>query len=749
MYLLANLNIKNPFGSIFAHINIMMKFTKATAFTLLFFIGLQLFAQAQPDVRTMPQVPLMRQLYHDKIDKQQTALEKVSGNNKATIKNAVDNIQIDIELNASLDNNNKIKYLRGIEDVLTSFNSYYKLKAVKAEEGITAIDAYKEAMQLERFNQSILPVIEKNTIEISNIIIDAFPFTNNEGVAASKYILVYKSLKRTPDKALVILTKYPEAPFADSIISWYAYNKPDELYDYVPVGNGLSKKIASNKDPKVAAIVRMAKSSQGRLYYPFLDDITAGRITYDAIDSALANMENPNDDAFYKLLVKTQINNAERMKKGDTSTSAKNIEARLQIEANERYIKVINELHNSPDNVRFKRLQNLTPQELYYLAIFGDETMYTSSYVRGIYKYTFDKMKVKSSDILLNSVHENHFKKWIRIAAAYNTLNDFLGKMDTTTRRDLIIRFANGLDKSATLEDAVDVADTYSSIDNTYLQNLILKQVQTNLAQSSGNSRKTTIYRILNTIFLSRDPKNKVDVSKELGIEPIYRIPLTALKDSTGRIFVQQYFYGDKDGKGTFASFRKHFENDKWKITDKKDWVEVSSRKGTPVTLFYNRPFDETEDLDLKAQATLNDFLFENNINPTVIIHRGHSYYAKSTIRQLFPSARVVMLGSCGGYSNIHDVLSLAEKAHIISSKQTGYGAINIVVIKEIMETLRSGKDIDWPAMWSKLESSLPKTEFADYVPPYKNLGAIFITAYDKAVGLEKEKDGITDTASN
>lgn len=693
---------------------------------------------AQP-AGTMPQVPLMRQMYHDKIDKLQADILKINKINANVVKDGVDNMQIDIEVNASLDNNNKITYLRGLEDVLNSFDKGYRSKIVKADDAASIVNAYREAMQLQKTNKSILPVVQKNNLETGNILITAFPFTKNEGIPAAKDILIYKAIERKPENALMILTKNPNVSFADSIIQWYAYNNPDELYNYVPVNNALSKRIAKQTDARTMAIVRMANTPQGRLYYPFLDDLTAGRTTFNAIDSALADIDNENSDAYYKFLVKTQINNAGRMAKGDTSSSAKNIESRLAIEATKRYINVINELHNSPDKIRFKRIETLTPQELYFLAIFGDETMYTSSYVRGIYKYTFDKMKVKSGDSLLASVNEDHFKKWIRIAAAYNTLDEFLRSMDTTTSRNLMIRFVNGLDKTGTLEDAVNVADSYSSISDSKLQNLILKQVQTNLQQSSGNQRKTTIYRILNTIFLSRDANNKIDLTAELGIEPIYNIPIAALKDSSGRIIIQQYFYGDKDGQGTFAGFRKYYTNANWKITDREDWVEVSSRKGTPVTLYYNRPFDEKEDLDLKAQGNLNNFLVENNINPTIIIHRGHSYYAKSTIRQLFPSARIVLLGSCGGYNNVHDVLGTCTKAHIISSKQTGYGAINIVLINEIIETVRQGKNIDWQVMWKSLEARLNKNDFADYVPPYKNLGAIFITAYDKVLGHEDE----------
>ena len=67
--------------------------------------------------------------------------------------------------------------------------------------------------------------------------------------------------------------------------------------------------------------------------------------------------------------------------------------------------------------------------------------------------------------------------------------------------------FVNGLEKSPTLEDAVDVADSYASINDKSIHDLILNQVQYSLKQAkqTGNKRAADIYKILNTLFLSID----------------------------------------------------------------------------------------------------------------------------------------------------------------------------------------------------------------------------------------------------
>jgi hypothetical protein len=95
-----------------------------------------------------------------------------------------------------------------------------------------------------------------------------------------------------------------------------------------------------------------------------------------------------------------------------------------------------------------------------------------------------------------------------------------------------------------------------------------------------------------------------------------------------------------------------------------------------------------------------------------------------------------VFLGSCGGYHLIHDVLTLAPDAHIIASKQIGMTAINQPFINLINEKLRTGNNIDWIPFWNEFRKAVgPRQEFEDYIPPHKNLGAIFIKAYKTQMG--------------
>ena len=143
----------------------------------------------------------------------------------------------------------------------------------------------------------------------------------------------------------------------------------------------------------------------------------------------------------------------------------------LKQKALDEFINVINGLHDSPDNIRMKKVETLNPQELYYLCVLGENEIYTSSYLK-VYDRIFQRMKNPNSDTLLLSVNFDHFKKFIKMAADYNTLDNFLKRMNKGNAEILMRSFAGGLEKTNSLEDAVDVADSYASISDHSLRKL-------------------------------------------------------------------------------------------------------------------------------------------------------------------------------------------------------------------------------------------------------------------------------------
>jgi hypothetical protein len=712
-------------------------------FTLVLITCVAFFNSTSAQVR--PVIPQIRKIFHETIDKSQKSIDmldrkqdkffnassdqEINQQINYTLFSKVDRLQDQIELDSSLPANEKIKYLRGINEALASYEAAYKLRLLKGDQLPEVVDGFLELMELEKKNETITPVITAMDYEVGNLLIKCIPFQRSVGIAESREVLLLKNAQNHPDRIMSILNANPNASFADSLIKVAAYNDPENIYTYAQSNTPLGKRINKLEDPLIKTVSSLANMNEGRMYFPFLDNLYRGKVTKEEIDKNRTDMFK-----YYRLLVNTQIDYAERLRRRDTPMAMGALTSMLRQKAIEEFVNVINGLHEEPNNVRFRKLESLNAQELYYLCVMAETEIYTSSYLN-VYERIFQRMKNPNSDTLLMSVGFDHFKKFIKMAANYNTLDNFLKRMDNGNAEILMRAFAGGLEKTASLEDAVDVADSYASISDDKLRKLILDEVRENLGQQTRdvNKRGLAIYELLNTIFSSLDTASNVDLSEKFGIPSIYSVDNQALRNEGGKIIIQQFFYGDKDGITYFPSFVSQYRTQGWKVVNKPEWVEVSSTTGVPVIIYANKPLDEKQGLDEKAQEDLEEYLAQRKQSPTIVIHRGHSYHVMSTIKQLATSAKVVFLGSCGGYQNINGVLNICPYAHIIASKQVGTASVNDPLIRSISETLRQGKDLNWPEMWKTLGRQLKDNNlFEDYVPPYKNLGALFIMAYNK-----------------
>lgn len=391
----------------------------------------------------------------------------------------------------------------------------------------------------------------------------------------------------------------------------------------------------------------------------------------------------------------------------------------------ELYVNDINGLHQTQSaTIRFKKLANLTPQELYYITVLGANELYTSSFVSGVYPLIIKKMAGKNTSDLLALVHQDFFKKFIAVTANYNVLQHFLSQMPGEASSDLMRNFVRDLDIAPTIEDAVDVADAFSSISDTSLQHLLLSEIR--------KYNKSKLYQTLDALCTAVIQDENTSPAIEALQHSFRQLDFNTLRDNEKNVVIKQYFYGDTDGIQIFNAFINRFNKPGWKITQKKYWICVTSANGR-VSIYANKPLDEKNELDLKAQDSLTAHLRAEYITPSIIIHRGHSYYANHTIANIDSSAKLVLLGSCGGYQKLSAVLSRAPNAQIIASKQIGKGVINAALLSKIAEELESGQGLHWQDIWKQMNDLLKgeaKISFQDYIPPYKNMGLMLLKTY-------------------
>lgn len=704
-----------------------------------------------------------RQLNHDGIDKEQKTILSMDGAADSlfspsekpelnliltrSLLQKTDWMQYRIETDSLLDHRLKVFYLSGLGNLLRHFRENWRQtgdRAVNPLQLSRIIDAYESCMQAERKGESIAPIIYELPYDAGTNVINADIFDKNPGYRPAKNRLVLKLCQLHPGQELPILQANPDVPFADSMIRAIARKYPRQLYDYAAASNKLGTLIRSIRDDVfIRTVATMAQSRSGQQYFPFLDNIVNGRMTLREIDEA-------KDDSllYYRLLVRTQMDYAARAIDKDTAYEFKALTRRLETKAAD-FINMINGLHNerNPD-IRFKSILSMSAPELYYLAVTSDGAIYTSSFVKGVYPQMMTKAGNRG-DSLLMLMNFDKYRKFIKMAAGFNTLDHFLASFARTPEPDdedpanaLMRAFVNRLEQSAGLEDGVDVADSYASISETLqpVARQMLQNIQANYERNllAGNKKGIAIYNILGKLFLSADSTRQIDLTRELGIPPVYEVPFTALEGDSGRVTVQLFIYGDRDGIGVFPGLVNMFNNPNWKIDQSnKQWVAISSAKGKPVTLYMNRPLPEETNEDARAQEALNEYLAENRIVPTVTINRGHSYNAPYTIEQMSQASKIVFMGSCGGYRMIHDILAKAPDAHIIGTKQIADAPVNNPFLRLLMEKLRTGSDIRWIPFWEELGRIVTDKIFEDYVPPHKNLGALFIKAYTRSMGPE------------
>jgi hypothetical protein len=688
-------------------------------------------AQTNELAAKMPPIPTIRQLSHDYIIENEKALIQypLIAQNTAlasSIASAVIEIRKWIELNWALRDNEKFKWLRGVNNLLLELQTGLKLNKVNTEEVVTSIHAFTNAMHISAKGLNMSAIIENENMVVGTILLATGSFTDNIGYPAARDMLVLKNCQNNPVQILQILEKQGAEistnRYADSLLIAAAFKNPEMVYNYAAAPSALGKKIQSINHPLVKWIGRLAYMKTGRYYFVFLDELYTGKLSIDTITPLIPEDQSEN---YFKLLVHTRIEQVQRKKGGEKLVAEAALLTKLKSLVMELYVNDINGLHQTDvASVRFKKLSHLTPQELYYIAVLGAEELYTSSFVSGIYPLMIQKLGTKNTSELLALVHQDYFKKFIAIAANYNTLQNFLSHMPVEASNDLMRRFVRGLDIAPTLEDAVDVADAFSSITDTSIQNLLLTEIKKN--------KQRTLYTLLDDLCTAVLKDNQTNKTTHELLTSATLLGFNSLKNNQQKVIIRQYFYGDKDGAQIFNAFLNSFNKPGWQINQQKYWTSVSSANGR-VSIYANAPLDEKEELDLNAQDSLTAFLRAGHITPSIIVHRGHSYYANHTIAGIDSSAKLVLLGSCGGYQKLAAVLNRAPETQVIASKQIGKGVINAALLSQIAETLEKGQDIVWRAVWKQMNVQLKgaaKTSFQDYIPPYKNIGLMLLKTY-------------------
>lgn len=680
-------------------------------------------------------IPINRQLSHDKIDRLQKQIDEFDGKldkdidlinqpdgskmiTQAIIKR-VDELQIIFE-NLPLDHWQKTKYFIYLEeDVKQCYQDIVANKA-DAEYYRDLIEKFEFIFKKQQENEDILSAIENN---FSRAWFGSkHMFKENKPAIAACY---NGMVKLYPEEMQKRFNEYSGMEAAVTLMNYVAKQKPSLILTYATSTSQERYAVRKSKDPLVMQIVEIADKAKMPLRaIAYLDDLYAQKINIDQVNDFTSTPEK-----YYRSLV--------QLRQQENPMSKRIIDRESKLQALE-YVRTMNELHNEKDPVRFKCIETLTAREIYYLMVLCSDEIYTSSFV-GSFNRMLQKMAPQQGDAFLNDLHRDKFRTFIRMSAGYNKLSEFLQTMNESSKNALMASFVHDIDKNTQtdVEDAVDVADAMGSIDDVnllyYLYNELKKDYERTYLEN--NKRGLITYFLLNTLCSSiiNPESNSDELQAQLKVPPISFVKDASLVDAVNHTVYQQvFFYGDEDGKMSYNSFLANYKPDAWKIEKSAKWITIKSLKGNPIVIYANLPLDEPE--DEVAQKELSEYLTKENILPAVVIHRGHSYHLPGTLKYLGPHNKVVILGSCGGYHNLSTILGLSEDAHIISTKQTGTMLVTDPILRSFNSRLQEGKDINWIDLWKEVGAQMNtealQDKFNDYVPPHKNMGALFLKAF-------------------
>ncbi|MEO5562294.1 MAG: hypothetical protein ABIR18_02640, partial [Chitinophagaceae bacterium] len=221
---------------------------------------------------------------------------------------SIDELRYKIETDSVFDHRLKVNYLIGLGNVLKYVKQNWRNKKVNILHLPVIISSYEKCMQKDRAAESIASVVSTLPYDAGTAVLEAGIFNKNAGYKPMKDLLVLKYCTLHPAQTFIVLRDNSEVPFADSLIKAIAKKYPGQLYSYAQASNRLGNLIRNiNDDDFVKAVVRMSKSKSGQQYFPFLDNIVKGKMSFEEIDVA-----EKDSILYYKLLVKTQMDYVQR-----------------------------------------------------------------------------------------------------------------------------------------------------------------------------------------------------------------------------------------------------------------------------------------------------------------------------------------------------------------------------------------------------------------------------------------------------
>jgi len=490
--------------------------------------------------------------------------------------------------------------------------------------------------------------------------------------------------------------------------------------------------MAGSQLPELAVLTRLAEDSSIDLPRRGRVAVLAGRIASGELSYELALRIAQSTPQFFATLLDTRA--------AGTGADTAPLDRVLENES----LMLCQAAQQNLDGVLAADLAHFRAADLYALLALG-----RAEATPAVFRAIFDRLllpkwkaeKPAGSSLIRLLDRTNNWELRDFAAAALDA-----GRFDSLLSLDgheVVSRLARGVDRASDpLKETMRLAEIVDATASPALREEMAAMVAGEFARcrDAGDLRGATLYGLLAA-------KLNVD-----GIAAPYAPFLRASETlDTALLFgpandgIERYFfYDDDDGVESFESFRKSYEHDPaWEMEDRGEYVHLTGHgpDGRRIEIFANVPIDghlpKNRALEGEAerrQQAIAVALDKRGLAPTVIVHRGHSFWVDRTMSHLAKTTRLVILGSCGGATQIHQAIEASHDAQVIATRGIGETQINDAILKAINERILQGdRIVRWDGFWGELESHWGKSAlFRDYVSPDQHAGTVLLRAYHR-----------------
>lgn len=405
---------------------------------------------------------------------------------------------------------------------------------------------------------------------------------------------------------------------------------------------------------------------------------------------------------------------------------------------------LLNRNHDLPTEQRFAPIKDYDSKQLFEQIAFGRQEMYTSTYL-----HVFDRLagnlqteKKNIYDIADPKHAGSDVVVLLESATSYNRIDKAIQLIPKEKWGDVLTKFGEKIN-DGNMSHAVSLAEIMQKMPDKDIKQQMEKFIQEQYNKAPEGKIKDS-YGVLASHY------NQISGSKKIELKNPEKYNLPAIteipnKDLLGKDGIHRQllaFSDDNDGQYSYGQFLKKYKgNDKYKIEDKGDFVKITpvGASDTKMEIYANKP-DKSPDAIIKSiggdKATVKDVEFD------MVIHRGHSFNLDSTMKYFSSSNALMFVGSCGGYHNIEELLKIAPKGQIISTKEMGTALVNDPLLYDINEHIRKGEKIEWKKEQDFL-NNLGNKSIEGYVLPHKNTAMLMqkkINEMDEQRSAEHEK---------